>query len=1287
MSPNDIARRLLEALSVRAQRDRLRLEDFIEEIFPGPLSSLWAQGSFAVTPPQLVPDRLNITWTDFWKELSGKLNTPLDIEVAEAIQSRIQGISLGTHQVRIYAYQAEAIEHAFRQLDPIRKALRRGNLQGVNYSPDIEVIGVIAPPGAGKTEIFESIALQLGLDANRGGLSNTTLVYIVYSMRAFMYDHIRRFVRDIAYINQKLGREVITIGVWTGETPRELRGNEIKQEFTRILGSDKCPICNEPIRVQGASPSYEIKCESGHDFSFVELSEDTIKQRPPTILLVTPEQLNFNLLRRERQVLLGRDKPVPPVLFVVDEPQSYTGVFGSHISALFREVEWLISEFARRSGLINFKPLKIALSATLPRPEEFLAKLFTVHPRKVHIVSFRKVAQRTQTQDQRGFLFVMPSERHWGYRSVIVELPVVLAAVLPRDYRRVLVFVDSVELANRLKYMIEDYIRRPDGFNADYQVEQYAGRIYASDLVVNGRYNPNWARVAVHYAELSREERREVEEGLRNGTYNIVIATPTLELGIDVGEIAGCVMIGFPPTPDKFVQRAGRAGRRIPALVVVVGNPANAVDRWYFADPSRIMRYLQMAFGYAPQIIYELPLNPANLEVIRRWFGNHIVAYALSYNIRRARDYTRLEIINANTVYRQNCISSYLNAHCSRIQNELNNTSNSRLDSIGQFMSNLANEIQQQLEQRLNELASASLHVYDIEGLIIPDTRLRIQLRQYLGFEPSAINFRHTNPTVSICIAYPEASRSSVLRGTIKCLKEVEVDVARACFRYSFNAIRGIITPLSRRLPPLYEPPQRRSRSGPTGSIHYVTVQGKSLVCEVTAILEYSIPSVQEFQQFAPALSQANNSINIIRNVCLGIDNDIARTLTGMSILPRVAWFNKLAHVVGYVARASRIMPRALKPYRLLLEPVNQIFVDSLPSGQIVATGLRGGRGRVQVYPCMPWFSYVRSRHNGIAFARRLSPDYFTCPNCGQRASIRFYYDRGNRDLVLECTKCRYRWSCRGRIPNAIGIDEIRTDVKAITVPVIPTDAQPVKVASTRHFELKYYRNVPVLFITYGMVVRSIRRVAQPYFRYIGSMRNPNILYYDICTDLVILEINWNNIDIASYEHELNRNVYSLIGRAANLTDFVLRVTHTISHWILNFHPLFTGGNRWDVAEYIDVVTDESGSIIKTRIVIHDMDDGGNGISELIGYRLRDILWEAYSYARNRHRNLLSKAQTSKERAQVFLGEPGDTLIQGWPYCPLNNVALSRAAAVYFFESVLGINQRQDLDNIIPCIQ
>lgn len=124
---------------------------------------------------------------------------------------------------------------------------------------------------------------------------------------------------------------------------------------------------------------------------------------------------------------------------------------------------------------------------------------------------------------------------------------------------------------------------------ADKQGPDYYGRLFGRGLTER-------IRAQEHTGLLTREEREQVEhdfkatgESQRPWYPNVLSCTPTLEMGIDIGDLSTLVLCGMPPGQAQFLQRVGRAGRRDGnALAVVLAN-ANAHGMYFYADPAEMM--------------------------------------------------------------------------------------------------------------------------------------------------------------------------------------------------------------------------------------------------------------------------------------------------------------------------------------------------------------------------------------------------------------------------------------------------------------------------------------------------------------------------------------------------------------------------------------------------------------------------------------------------------------------------------------------------------------------------
>jgi ATP-dependent helicase Lhr and Lhr-like helicase len=238
---------------------------------------------------------------------------------------------------------------------------------------------------------------------------------------------------------------------------------------------------------------------------------------PPDLLLTTPETLQILLVGRRLREGLREVRAV-----VVDEIHELVGSDRGAQLALTLE---------RLDAWTGRKIRRIGLSATVGNPEE-IARFLAPEPRSVEVRVAREprdlilTAQRPPP-DQPPLDPQLVQELKAdgpllaGLRAVESEI---------RSHRTTLVFVNT----------------RPTA-------EGLAARLH--------RLAPDLA-IAVHHGSLSREVREEAERAFRDGQLRALVATSSLELGIDIGVIDHVVQFGSPHQVGRLLQRIGRSGHR-----------------------------------------------------------------------------------------------------------------------------------------------------------------------------------------------------------------------------------------------------------------------------------------------------------------------------------------------------------------------------------------------------------------------------------------------------------------------------------------------------------------------------------------------------------------------------------------------------------------------------------------------------------------------------------------------------------------------------------------------------
>ncbi|SFP92183.1 ATP dependent helicase, Lhr family [Geodermatophilus dictyosporus] len=280
-------------------------------------------------------------------------------------------------------------------------------------------------------------------------------------------------------------------------------------------------------------------------------------RRPTDILITTPESLFLLLTSSAREALRGVET------VIVDEVHAVTdSKRGAHLAVSLDRLDELLDRPAQRIGL----------SATV-RPIEEVAT-YLAGGRPVQVVQPPSVKEWDLS-------VVVPVEDMSALGQPTGELEGSAAGDQPRTsiwpaveervldlvqaHRSTIVFANSRRLAERLTSRLNEmaYERAtgeevPPGTNAAALVAQ-AG---AGGGVPEG-VQPV---AAAHHGSVSREQRAVVEEALKSGRLPAVVATSSLELGIDMGSVDLVVQVEAPPTVAAGLQRVGRAGHQVGAV-------------------------------------------------------------------------------------------------------------------------------------------------------------------------------------------------------------------------------------------------------------------------------------------------------------------------------------------------------------------------------------------------------------------------------------------------------------------------------------------------------------------------------------------------------------------------------------------------------------------------------------------------------------------------------------------------------------------------------------------------
>lgn len=311
-----------------------------------------------------------------------------------------------------------------------------------------------------------------------------------------------------------------------------------------------------------------------------------IVRHPPEILITTPESLYLMLTSAASRVLCGVE------CVIVDEIHALAGTKrGAH---LFTSLERL--ERIRRETLSSDLPAdrarlqRIGLSAT-QRPLEEIARLLgggdasadpsvAVRPRPVDIID---------STENRRFKLTIETPAEESSESEDEEspgdlsgpaVPSVWPSIHPRlvdlirEHRSTMVFVNSRRLAERLASAINELAE-----------EEIA---------------------LAHHGSISKDARADIEDRLKRGDLPAIVATSSMELGIDMGAVDLVIQIEAPPSIASGIQRIGRAGHQVGTISTGVIFPKYRGDLLACSAASKAMRE-----GWVEETQY--PRNPLDI--------------------------------------------------------------------------------------------------------------------------------------------------------------------------------------------------------------------------------------------------------------------------------------------------------------------------------------------------------------------------------------------------------------------------------------------------------------------------------------------------------------------------------------------------------------------------------------------------------------------------------------------------------------------------------------------------
>ncbi|HEY0513999.1 MAG TPA: DEAD/DEAH box helicase, partial [Thermoanaerobaculia bacterium] len=259
-----------------------------------------------------------------------------------------------------------------------------------------------------------------------------------------------------------------------------------------------------------------------------------IRRNFPRVVISNPDMLHLGVL--------GHWTGWGPFLadlrwVVLDELHTYRGIFGSH----FHHV---LQRFFRLCRSVGSDPVLIASSATAANAGEFAE---TLTGRK-----FRWITEAGSPREGRHLLLFQPEAS--PYTTALQLFVRFVKAGL-----KTIVFTK----ARRITELLYSWLRRQEPALA--------------------------SRVASYRAGFLAEERRRIEASLFAGRLDGVISTSALEMGIDVGGLDACILVGYPGSMMATWQRSGRVGRAGRESITAMVAMPDALDQYFLDHPEQFL--------------------------------------------------------------------------------------------------------------------------------------------------------------------------------------------------------------------------------------------------------------------------------------------------------------------------------------------------------------------------------------------------------------------------------------------------------------------------------------------------------------------------------------------------------------------------------------------------------------------------------------------------------------------------------------------------------------------------
>ncbi len=561
---------------------------------------------------------------------------------------------------RLRLFQEEALKHILSELARTNPSTQQPLLLSI-------------PTGGGKTEAFLIPLIAHLYDERTRQLQSGRIPraavrsIVVYPTRALANDQARRIAEILYQMNQNaIEDRKISVGVLTGDTPTS--GYNLLTEKSLLQLCPRCSLVLTDFSEKKGQDSKEsitiARCICGAEIDYFRLTRADILNQPPDILITSPDMIN-----RMLQVPSYHRKIFSPEISIVvlDEIHMYNSVFGCNVAHLLRRFE----EACKR------KPLYVGVSATIRNAKELACLIFDADLDSVKYLR-PKGKDEDETEEKRAYLDYETAPARYRYHyaltpaklasgqnqkvttSVLNVADVIGHLLRDPHFRKMLIFSnfrqDTDDIVRFLRDQEDRYYStyhrellprilamrgsntKAIGFTkTELDVISAVDRWYqrAQEL---GMLNEPGLEVGWHRGGLEREERIKAvnrfattqrlnapDEDSSELPIDVMIATSTLELGIDIGDVTTVMNCGAPFTTNEYTQRVGRGGRRKDALALTIIDPRNPLDFYFLKHFRQYAHPTSDDFEDAPIIVSNLEVTKSHVYArLLDWLARHL---------------------------------------------------------------------------------------------------------------------------------------------------------------------------------------------------------------------------------------------------------------------------------------------------------------------------------------------------------------------------------------------------------------------------------------------------------------------------------------------------------------------------------------------------------------------------------------------------------------------------------------------------------------------------------------